>query len=323
MNIYDLSRNFWDFAFENPDKIKPNHIAMYFFAIEHCNRLGWKEKFGFPTTMVMEAISIKSYNTYIKTLHDLVEYGFIVMIEKSKNQYSANIIALSNFNKALDKALDKALINHSTKQCESIVQSTVQSNDSIDIQIYNNTNTPIYNNKEGEKQVFPSSQNQEENQNEDSDAKQPTAELSKKVAQKKVFTKAKFKEKLLGLQVEEKDADEWIEVRRQKRAVFTDSAIENILDECKKFNMPFPEAIKACAKFGWQGFKYEWYQNRKQEENGTNQTKYRTVNTGHTSSASPNVSGKISARAILASRLNGHLQRNDESGSITIDVEAQ
>jgi hypothetical protein len=139
MNIYDLSRNFFNFSFENPEKIKPNHIAIYFFAVEHCNRLGWKEKFGLPTTMVMEAIGIKSYTTYINSLNDLVSYGFIKMIEKSKNQYSSNIVALSNFDKAHDKALDKALIKHTSKhmvkQCESIV--------SIDRQIYNNTNTQI------------------------------------------------------------------------------------------------------------------------------------------------------------------------------------
>jgi hypothetical protein len=123
MTGYDLSRNWFDFCFENPEKIKPNHTAMYFFAIEHCNRLGWKKKFGFPATMVMEAIGIKSYNTYINTLKNLVEWGFIQMIERSKNQYSSNIIALSNFNKALDKALDKALVKHGSKQRESTVQS--------------------------------------------------------------------------------------------------------------------------------------------------------------------------------------------------------
>ncbi len=127
---YELSRKWFDFCFENPEKIKPNHTAMYFFAIEHCNRLGWKQKFGFPSTMVMEAIGVKSYNTYINTLKDLVDFGFIKMIERSKNQYSSNIIALSNFNKANDKALDKALIKHVTKQSES----TVQSIDSIDKQ---------------------------------------------------------------------------------------------------------------------------------------------------------------------------------------------
>lgn len=123
MNSYDLSRRFINFSFENPTKIKPNHYALYFFAVEHCNRLGWKQNFGLPTTMAMEAIGIRSYNTYINTFNELVEFKFFICIEKSKNQYSSNIIALSNFNKALDKALDKAMIKHTTKQSESTQQS--------------------------------------------------------------------------------------------------------------------------------------------------------------------------------------------------------
>ena len=138
MNSYELSRKWFDWCFENPEKINPNHSALYFFCIEHCNRLGWKEKFGLPTTMAKEAIGIRSYNTYINTLNDLVDFGFIKLIEKSKNQFSSNIIALSNFNKALDKALDKALIKHTTKQRES----TSESISSIDKQ---------YNKKQGTK----------------------------------------------------------------------------------------------------------------------------------------------------------------------------
>lgn len=140
MNSYELSRAWFDWCFENPEKITPNHTALYFFCVEHCNRLGWKERFGLPTTMAKEAIGIRSYNTYIKTLNDLVEFGFIKMVEKSKNQYSSNIIALSKFNKALDKALDKAFIKHMIKQDES----TSESIDSIDKQITIN-NEPINN----------------------------------------------------------------------------------------------------------------------------------------------------------------------------------
>lgn len=123
MNSYDLSRSWFNFAFENPEKVKPNHTALYFFAIEHCNRLGWKDKFGLPTTMAKDAIGIKSYNTYINTLNDLVDWGFLKLITRSKNQYSANVVALSKFNKAHNKALDRALIKHGTKQSESTVQS--------------------------------------------------------------------------------------------------------------------------------------------------------------------------------------------------------
>ena len=121
MNDYfKLVRNFWDFAFDNPEKIKANHCALYCFIVEHCNRLGWKSKFGLPTTMAKDAIGIRSYNTYIQTLNDLVNFGFIKLVEKSTNQYSSNIIALSNFDKATTKALDKAFIKHDTKQRESI-----------------------------------------------------------------------------------------------------------------------------------------------------------------------------------------------------------
>jgi len=137
---YELSRSWFDFCFENPDRIKPIHTALYFFAIEHCNRLGWKEKFGLPTEMTKDAIGVKSWHTYIKAFNDLIEWEFFILIERSKNQYSSNIIALSKNNEALDKAYDEALTKHVSKH----QRSTHQSNDSIDKPI---TKEPITNNK--------------------------------------------------------------------------------------------------------------------------------------------------------------------------------
>lgn len=125
MNSYELSRIWFDFCFENPEKIKPNHTALYFFIIEHCNRLGWKEKFGLPMEMAKEAIGISNYRTYSKTFEDLVEWGFIIVHQKSKNQYSANIIAIAQNakanTKASTKALDTAMQKHSQKQVHGIV----------------------------------------------------------------------------------------------------------------------------------------------------------------------------------------------------------
>lgn len=141
MNSYELTRPFWDWAYENPEKIKPVHIAVFNFAIEHCNRMGWKQKFGFPSQMTMEAIGVKSYKTYIGALTDLVDWGFIRMIEKSRNQYSANIIELVKYTKATTKALDKALPKHGLKQPQSTDQSTA----SIDKPINKETNKPINN----------------------------------------------------------------------------------------------------------------------------------------------------------------------------------
>lgn len=132
MNSYELSRAFCNWAFENPEKIKPIHYAIYFFTIEHCNRLGWKEKFGLPSQMVMEAIGVKNWRTYSEGLNELISFGFLTMIETSKNQYSSNIVAIVNFTKAHTeahtKALDKALSKHSTKQGQSTVSIDKQLN---------------------------------------------------------------------------------------------------------------------------------------------------------------------------------------------------
>ena len=133
MNGYELSRKWFDWCFENPEKISPNHTAIYFFAIEHCNRLGWKKKFGFPSQMTMDALGIKKHQTYIKYFYDIVNWGGFTLIQKSKNQYSANIISI-NAMPINSKALDKALIKHRAKQTETKGQSIGQSNSSINKQ---------------------------------------------------------------------------------------------------------------------------------------------------------------------------------------------
>ena len=131
MTSYDLSRRYWDFAFENPELVSSGHAAIYFFAVEHCNRMGWKEKFGFPTQMAMDAIGIKKHATYIKYFNDLCDWGFFKLIQKSKNQYSANIISLESAMPKNGKALDKATAKHGVKHGNSNGQSTGQSNGSI------------------------------------------------------------------------------------------------------------------------------------------------------------------------------------------------
>lgn len=131
MTSYELSKAWFDFAFENPEKINPNHSAIFFFAVEHCNRLGWKEKFGFPTQMAMDAVGIKKHQTYIKYFNELVDWGFFKLVQKSSNQYSANIISLINALPKKGKALGKAITTHAAKQTEPMGQSTGQSNSSI------------------------------------------------------------------------------------------------------------------------------------------------------------------------------------------------
>lgn len=240
MDYFKLTRNFWDFSFENPEKIKPNHCALYLFIVEHCNRLGWKRKFGLPTTMAKDAIGIRSYNTYIKTLNDLVEFGLIEMIEVSKNQYSSNIVAISNFNKALNKALDKASIKHVTKQSESTVQS-IYSIDKHNTNIQSN-NIPIYNNK-----ATP--------------------------------LKFSFYNCLVDYGFQKDLVNDWIKVRKTKKATNTQTAFNNFIKEIEKRNCNLNEILEFIVSKNWSGFKWEWH-DKENNFNQTNDGKQQFTNTG-------------------------------------------
>ena len=122
---YELSRQWFEFCFNNSDLINSNHSAIYFFAIELCNQLGWKDKFGFPSSMAKEATGIKSYKTYSKNLNDLVRWGFIKMVQKSQNQYTANIIGLVLITTASTTASTTALTTASLGQVPQHEQSAM------------------------------------------------------------------------------------------------------------------------------------------------------------------------------------------------------
>lgn len=115
VNGYIYTKQWFDFASKNPDKIKPAHGILYFAMVELNNKLGWIENFGLPTSCTMNLIGIRNYKTFKKTFDDLVEWGFVRVIEKSHNQYTANIIALVKFTKAKEIVNQMADTKENTK----------------------------------------------------------------------------------------------------------------------------------------------------------------------------------------------------------------
>jgi len=94
INGYGLSRQWFEFAEENSEKIKPVHAALWFWLVELNNQLNWKECFGVPTDRAMAMIGTKSFNTYKSAIDDLIDWGFVKKIAKSKNQHTSNIYSL-------------------------------------------------------------------------------------------------------------------------------------------------------------------------------------------------------------------------------------
>ena len=118
---YELTRRFFDFAFENVE-CKVQHIALFSWIVELNNRLGWKKQFGLPSNDTMEGLSIGNKATYRKALNDLEAWGFIRVISIAKNQFQASIIEICRFNNepALRTALDQAVY----RQCTGIAPSS-------------------------------------------------------------------------------------------------------------------------------------------------------------------------------------------------------
>jgi hypothetical protein len=238
---------------------------------------------------------------------------------KEKNRENAN----KRWQK--EKATEMNGIKKNATASDRMPNDAKHADTDTDTDTGSDTDTDILLEKEtkGEIQEFPSEPNSEED-----NFLKPPEQISKKVARKKVggkkkyFTADDFKKKLLELEVEEKDADDWINVRRQKRAVFTENAIMLVQNECEKYSIEFKEAIQYAAKYGWQGFEYEWYLKKKNKENGQSVNNNSTTgNSEKTNTGSNSATGKVSATTAIARQLKKLSSGNSDSGNITIDVE--
>jgi len=94
INGYNLTKQWFNFCQSTDQNVKPIHTAIYMYTIYLCNSLRWKPVFQLPTSETMKVLGISNYTTYRVALEEIIRFGFIIMIEKSSNQYTANRICL-------------------------------------------------------------------------------------------------------------------------------------------------------------------------------------------------------------------------------------
>lgn len=236
MNGYTLIRNWYDFKFVNSN-VKAIHSDLYCYIVDKWNRLGQKESFGLPTSMTMEVLNIGSYNTYKKTLSDLVDFGVLIIVSDSKNQHVSKVVALSKFDKPSDKALDKATAIARDEPTDKAI-------DTIDEYLNKFKNL----NKEQINKILAHAN------------KLPSNELilfvsSFEPEKPKAFD---FKKELINNGAELKLINEWLLIRKKKNLTNTESALETFLIEVSKTGKPINEVLKKCSSDGWGGFKASW-----------------------------------------------------------------
>lgn len=65
--------------------------------------------------------------------------------------------------------------------------------------------------------------------------------------------------------IERKHAEDWLTVRKAKRASLTQTAWAAVKEEAAKANITPADAVRICAANSWQGFKATWYAKLGQE----------------------------------------------------------
>lgn len=81
--------------------------------------------------------------------------------------------------------------------------------------------------------------------------------------------KFNFKNELLALNVDKDVLEDWLTVRKKKKASNTKTALKGLITEITKSGLMINDAIEYAASKSWSGFKADWYFN----ENPTNTIK--------------------------------------------------
>jgi len=126
INGYNLSKAWFEFAWENNSRVKPTHTALFFWCVELWNRLGQPKEFGLPSSEARTAMSISRSDVFTGCLSDLKEWGFIEIVHQSINQHKANIIKICPIQ--IVEGNDQALRRATSKQRVSNVESNVDVN---------------------------------------------------------------------------------------------------------------------------------------------------------------------------------------------------
>ena len=81
--------------------------------------------------------------------------------------------------------------------------------------------------------------------------------------------KFSFKKSLLEYGFNEKLIDEWLQVRKNKKATNTETAFIKFISEVEKIEkVPINEILGLIIEKSWAGFKAEWFNNLKNQNNG-------------------------------------------------------
>lgn len=91
-------------------------------------------------------------------------------------------------------------------------------------------------------------------------------ESNNSIEKKEIFN---FRKYLIDFGFENDLIDDWLKVRKTKKATNTQTAFNSFIKEVEKSNKDINEILKICIEKDWKGFKNEWLTNIENQKNGT------------------------------------------------------
>lgn len=292
MNGYDLSRAWFNFAFENQDKVMTKHGILYFWLIELNNRLGWVDNFKVPIDTAGAAIGIARAQTVREALYDLAEWGFVRIVVKGANQNVPNIISLKDCIIISEHSLNNSLRLNDYRSSDVLPTVQATSEQPFEQCISSRLSTvPLYK-QENNETLKPL--NSVASATDDGFTEVESCEISteeKKKTSPKVAGKGspKFDPTKVHLPFTGKEFLTawlaWIKHRQEIKKPLTETAVDQQLKKLSGFDEPTATAlILQTVEKGWQGIVYELRSESKWQPNappgkGNIQKNYESVMT--------------------------------------------
>lgn len=231
INGFEQIKAFYSWVFNNPDKVRPTHVSLYLFLWNQNNRANWVEWFKCPYDLAMQGACIGNKGTYYRCLDELKDWN-LIDYKKGINNYKAPQIMLIQLYKS-EPLTGQVTVPLSEQVSEQLTEPL---SGLLTVPIYKlvTENYKTINSK---------------------------LEYWLSFEKDKSIKKFNFKKELLSLGVEEQILNDWLDVRKAKKARNTKTALTPILKEIEISGMSANDCIKICAERSWSGFKNEWLKN--------------------------------------------------------------
>ncbi len=243
INIFEQLQSYYSFVFENQDKVRQSHTALYAFLLNQNNRNNWSEWFKCPFDLAMAGACIGSKSTYYKCLNDLQDWKLIKW-RKGENSFKAPQICILVLSKSepltvplsepLSEPLHEPLTVPLSEQLSVLLTGKKE-------RLITDNYTLITNNIK----------------------KWIVSELENSIT---VFD---FKKSLLSLGIQKSIVEDWMKIRKAKKAVNSETSFNLITKEINKTNLSANDCISECVMRSWSGFKAEWINKQLNNQNGT------------------------------------------------------